>query len=265
MRYIKLFENFKTDTNFKKWFGDSKIVENGEPLICYHGSNISDIKEFDIKRIGSNTGNYGHYGYGVYFSTDIREAKTYGKYVYKCYLKVLNPFTGTNEQLIKLKDKGVDIFMDVTPKSIDYESLKKCYINNKDVYNFLEDVEVNGLEKAWENIINVDVDKDLLNELSNIIDYTTLNKNVYEVPDFVIDDLKRLNIEPKINYDLPYTQSLHWITDLGKRSKEVTDVIKELGYDGVFYGSEIVIFEPTQIKSIDNDGSWDINDSNIYS
>ena len=33
---------------FKKWFGDSKVVdENGKPLIVYHGSLSNDIQEFD--------------------------------------------------------------------------------------------------------------------------------------------------------------------------------------------------------------------------
>jgi hypothetical protein len=41
--------------------------------------------------------------------------------------------------------------------------------------------------------------------------------------------------------------------------------MKGFGYNGVFYDSELVIFNPNQIKSINNDGSWDINDNNIYS
>ena len=40
---------------FKKWFGDSKVVdENGEPLVVYHGT-ASDFSEFAEEKLGINT------------------------------------------------------------------------------------------------------------------------------------------------------------------------------------------------------------------
>ena len=36
-------------------------------------------------------------------------------------------------------------------------------------------------------------------------------------------------------------------------------------FQTVWYGSELVIFHLNQIKSVDNDGSWDTNDNDIYS
>jgi hypothetical protein len=65
------------------------------------------------------------------------------------------------------------------------------------------------------------------------------------------------------NQGFKYDQSLHWITKLGDLSKYVTEVIKKLGYDGVIYGSEYVVFYPNYIKSVDNDGSWDIDDEDM--
>lgn len=54
--------------SFKRWFGDSKVVdENGEPMVVYHGTN-SDITKFDASAIGSNSGNTGFLGKGFYFS-----------------------------------------------------------------------------------------------------------------------------------------------------------------------------------------------------
>ena len=39
---------------FKRWFGDSKVVDAaGEPLVVYHGT-ASDFDRFDAERIGSN-------------------------------------------------------------------------------------------------------------------------------------------------------------------------------------------------------------------
>ena len=44
---------------------------------------------------------------------------------------------------------------------------------------------------------------------------------------------------------------------------------KEDGNDGIIIktpsGSLYIVFEPNQIKSVENDGSWDIGDNNIFS
>jgi len=55
---------------------------------------------------------------------------------------------------------------------------------------------------------------------------------------------------------------------------EVTEKLKSLGYDGLimesgFYAKGgpfklILAFYPNQIKSVENNGSWDMNDDNIY-
>jgi arginyl-tRNA synthetase len=257
----------KLNINFKKWFSGSKIVENGKPMICYHGSKNKGINVFDIKKIGQNTGNEGHYGYGIYFSTDIREAKTYGSEIYECYINIKKPFIGDNKEILKLKRKGVDNIDELEILSIDFNSFKNSFINNNLIYDFLTNIEKKGIEYAWDNISKQDnnIDYDLLNDITDIIEYTTLNKNANGVPNYIIKDLNKLKIKPKLNKGFAYNQSLHWITDLGNRSKYVTEVIKNLGYDGIFYGSEIVVFNPNQIKSVNNDGSWDIDDNDIYS
>lgn len=259
--------NESLNSNFKKWFGKSKIKENNKPLICYHGSNNSDIQTFDVNNIGKNTGNYGHYGYGIYFSTDIREAQGYGKYIYECYLRVENPFTGTEDELVKLKENGIDIKVDEVVKSIDFDSFKNSFKKEPIIFNFISDFAKFGISKAWDNIrlSGEDYDSDKLNDISDIIKYTTIGKEQSSnVPDYILNLIDELEITPKFNKGLEYIQSLHWITDLGRNSKEVTDVIKKLGYDGVWYGSEVVLFEPNQIKSVKNNGGYSLKDLNIY-
>lgn len=263
---LEHINNQSLNDNFWKWFSGSKIIDNGQPMICFHGSNEPSIKVFDISKIGHNKGNFGHYGYGIYFSTDIREAKTYGSHIYECYIKILNPFVGNDKQMLELKQNGINNIDDLSNISIDFQSFKDSFKSNKPIYDFLTNVETKGTEQAWDiihgsNTKNINLD--LLNDISNMIEYTTLNKNVDGVPDYVMDELKAIGINPDINKGFAIEQSLHWITDLGNRSKEVTDVIKSLGYDGVFYGSEIVVFSPEQIKSVNNYGEWS-ESSNIY-
>jgi hypothetical protein len=74
--------------NFWEWFDGSKVLnDRGEPMICYHGTDESDIKSFDLSKVGYSSGNYGHYGYGFYFSSEKSEAKIYGPFLYECYIR----------------------------------------------------------------------------------------------------------------------------------------------------------------------------------
>lgn len=40
--------------------------------------------------------------------------------------------------------------------------------------------------------------------------------------------------------------------------------IENMGYDGIKLDDDYIIFEPTQIKSINNKGNWDPTSKNIY-
>ena len=78
---------------FKRWFGDSKVVdENGEPLVVYHGTD-QDFSEFKISRTG-------WLGKGFYFTDNREQAARYGKNVMAVYLKadrIVNTLTGKIE------------------------------------------------------------------------------------------------------------------------------------------------------------------------
>lgn len=83
---------------FKKWFGKSKVVKNGKPLIVYHGSSIG-FNTFDAKKIGSHTDD-GIWGKGFYFS-DERTAKKYGANVVGVFLSIKNPYMITGKESIQ--------------------------------------------------------------------------------------------------------------------------------------------------------------------
>jgi hypothetical protein len=82
--------NPQTDTpEFKKWFGDSKVVDgNGEPLVVYHGTPNGDITFADK-------------GAGIYFTSSATKADgyTYGNFmrgggeraIYPAHLSLKNP------------------------------------------------------------------------------------------------------------------------------------------------------------------------------
>ncbi len=66
----------QTETKaFKRWFGDSKVVdENGEPLVVYHGTN-ENISAFDPDKIGRRDA--GFFGSGFYLTANEDEALDY--------------------------------------------------------------------------------------------------------------------------------------------------------------------------------------------
>lgn len=62
------------NTNFKRWFGSSKVVDaTGAPLVVYHGTN-ADIEVFDLKRSGQN---YRYAKRGFFFSQKASAAAEY--------------------------------------------------------------------------------------------------------------------------------------------------------------------------------------------
>lgn len=176
--YLKEQQETPTNinNNFKKWFGDSKIIDsNGNPIICYHGSNTKNIKIFNLDFVGKNTDS-GMYGKGFYFTDNIKYADTYNRTkngdTLEVYLKISNPLI----------------------------------INNK-----------------------FDIPK-------------------IHVPDDTLEDL--------------YNGSKIY-------SEKFRQFLIENNYDGVvanmFSEKQFVALYPNQIKSVNNDGSWDIDDNNIFS
>jgi len=270
MKLRILYEDIKASLNLKKWFGSSKVTDSGKPKVVYHGTFSDNIKVFDPEKISSNSGNAGHYGYGFYFSEDIGEAKIYGTTILKVYLKITNPFKGTNEELRILKREGFGNIADEEVKSLDFSSLQTelSKIDKKygEFFGLLKKSKASST--AFTQFRDKYGDSDIdLNDIYDIYQYTELN-NSDGVPDHIFELLQDIGVDVnKIETvsDFPHEQSLHWVTDLGNSAEDFTKLIKKLGYDGVIYGSEYVAFEPTQIKSVENDGSFDSNDPDIYS
>ena len=90
--------------NFYKWFGNSKTVDSKQrPLVFYHVSN-SNFNEFTPSK-------FGKMGSGIYFTSFYNDIKIHnksgGSIIYKCYLKIENPYYATdddNERLAELDD-----------------------------------------------------------------------------------------------------------------------------------------------------------------
>ncbi len=103
---------------FKKWFGDSKVVdENGQPLVVYHGS-FNKFSEFDKNKI-SQYSQYG--GNGFFFAEDYETAKMYGDNVYPVYLKATTDYKSASKNGKKIDyihDKKRGIWVVFSPEQI---------------------------------------------------------------------------------------------------------------------------------------------------
>lgn len=115
---------------FKRWFGDSKVVDaDGKPLVVYHGTR-SDFDAFDAEKSGANDS--GWYGRGIYMSAKTQSAESYagwdemagiapdGAQVIPAYVSLKNPYIWPVDRPIvdrpalardltrELKDQGYD-------------------------------------------------------------------------------------------------------------------------------------------------------------
>lgn len=80
---------------FKKWFGDSKVVDAaGKPLVVYHKSH-DDFTVFDKDKVGKN--DHGYAGRGFYFMSMPLSGDTYGNRTMPVYLSLQNPYIRTPE------------------------------------------------------------------------------------------------------------------------------------------------------------------------
>jgi hypothetical protein len=98
------------NNNFKKWFGDSKVVdEQGRPMIVYHGTD----NKFDMFKISK----YGANGPGIYLTTYKDIAKNHGKYLMELYVKIEDDSDGViagYEVIVKKPQNIKSIYNDGT-------------------------------------------------------------------------------------------------------------------------------------------------------
>ncbi len=252
--------------NFYRWFGDSKVVdEQGRPLVVYHGTNAK-FDTFDKEKIGG-AHDQGFYGRGFYFSRNKGEAGSYGSKVMPVYLKINNPFdlegvdSGKYSGMNNIFEKGAILLRQLG--LLDEEQLKKLDFYEKTKKEFLKKIEVfppsetqdvwfgevetpSGekiLERAWESDNTKDGLIDILwNKYTRYIKY---NDGTYF--QYILDGLSFTG----------------FMRDDGYRPNEFTEKLENLGYDGVYQGDEFVSFNPNQIKSTQNRGTYSESD-NIY-
>ncbi len=109
---------------FKRWFGDSKVVDaNGEPMVVYHGTD-QKFETFDPSRKGVTRVLFSEYETkrnGFFFATDERAAGEFGSTTMPVYLSIKNPADFTTFKANKARDAEL-ISVGLDPSDLETES-----------------------------------------------------------------------------------------------------------------------------------------------
>lgn len=220
--------------NFKEWFGDSKVVDdNGKPLVVYHGTGTK-IEEFSFDFTGQGNDQVGS---GFYFTTSEDQAKGYS--------------TRTIDDKPKLGGQDspnvVEVYLSIQNP---LDSNEVGSVSEDQVREILKYAPQDHLEDAlWD-----------WGDLSSESKETVLES---AIPSYVIDEDNIVRGLFSLANDM-FGNSAEGVRLFNTAVKEV------LGYDGVraYYPDadnivHYVAFFPEQIKSVNNRGTFDPNDSRI--
>lgn len=146
--------NNNLNDNFWKWFGNSKIVdENGNPLICYHGTN----NKFNSFNKSIN----GHFGAGIYFTPNYSVGKSYGSKLKSVYLKIENPLWFNRDM----------------PKELE----KAVYFRNKELLKNYDGIIVGFPENGMDFVSEIIVfEPNQIKSIDNNGDWNPNSNNIYE-------------------------------------------------------------------------------------
>lgn len=118
---------------FRRWFGDSKVVDaDGKPLVVYHGT-AKDFVAFDNSKTGAN--DMGLWGRGHYFSSGPTSANSYalrqgdGARVIPAYVSIKNPLVlRTGSDLVTRLQDGTNT-RELIGQNLDGAKIKAIALN----------------------------------------------------------------------------------------------------------------------------------------
>ena len=212
-------DNVKLNDNFHKWFGNSKVVDkNGNPRICYHGTQKGGFEEFKPK-IGYKGKSKQQVDLGSHFTIDKEYASGYAgnkktSKIYESFLRIENPLY-TNQMFYREDNEGDFLkYLNFITKIFRIKLKGDFYYNkNGDKQNEPQNIMLNSF----------------------LIDKIPSNKLYNGLIDFEFDGV----------FHEPYNmEGLHYFKK---------------------HPTAYIILNPNQVKSVENDGTWDINDNNIFS
>ena len=270
----------------------SKVVdENGEPLVVYHGTTGGDFAVFD-RSYGSAEGDMGN---GFYFTDqfdDVTENYEGGgpdfenkiaRLAEKIEAEEEIDYEEAKERARKELDKGAALYE--TFLKIAYPAYVDHTILFSDEAEFDEDINADDYENEDEyeeamNQAREDAWSDIVDDIVDKVNYEGYSVNEADLRGIYWDAIMSGGISIA---ELKKQLADLYITDDSSGDIANNEVLRitidKLGYDGIIDSTvsdkfsnmnldpettHYIAFEPTQIKSVDNNGNFSADDPNIY-
>ena len=252
-------ENNLQNSNFKRWFNKSKVVDNsGNPLKLYHGTN-NKFEIFNSEK-------------GIWCISDSDEALEYGKIVIPVYVSIQNPYISSHEENTKLGSKRIinkakllnkdGIYF---PKDEDFYQINIYYEAQFDVWVAFESNQVKHIDNKIFSL-----QSDNINEVNNknvlIVYHGTNNRfNKFNFKNAVqkiigfssnIEDVKTgKNGARGSKYIIKMEVKLNNPAGWDEYDKYSLDELQQKGFDGAILKNKEdydgFVFNPNQIKIIE--------------
>jgi len=263
---------------FKEWFGDSKVVdEEGKPLVVYHGSN-NRFETFDKGRVGDRDS--GWFGKGFYFTLSKGEAQYYGGEIVSAYLRIENPFIFSD-------------YEDQENRGLSYSQTHYLASLGKAVPEVQELITLDIADSYDSESYSTTMKRVSLKEYTDLVEQSDIDYKLQEfdtgrgietriyLKDFSGREISKTfynkikvsdELLKYVLFDVAYqteadVDSLYGVERLVAEFGDVfTDSLKKQGYDGTMQskeGDEYVVFDPNQVKSVENKGTFSKTDNNI--
>lgn len=251
-------------TNFWKWFGDSKVVdEDGRPLVVYHGAlghtNLEEISPdygFNVKAsyFSDNKNVSSHYAES---GTPKRNISGIDKKIQE---------TNTTEGLLNILNEslnaGVSLVMSYSDKDGDYYRLEEFGGNVSTAIGYKISDMIYKMSNGKETNI-VEELKRVANSVLERIKNSDLYPVYLSLKNPLIVDAKK-----SVFYKIPFN---------GKEvnTETIVGFAQDNNYDGVIVkdvyetdyanllGNDYITFNSKQVKHIDNIGTWSADEKNM--
>jgi hypothetical protein len=288
----------KTDTPaFKAWFGESKVVdESGNPLETHHGGIDADqIEIFDSNYGGQTTGNNEHGAF--HFTDDVDVAEDYSRQAFIrryedrpedaiedgiipegiTFDESLDIFDSKNEEIrseFSLPSSPNEFINDLAERSISKQSVYLKIENPIELDMGGERVDVAQIEKLSKAIADQDFGVLIDEGFEDAVFGGELDKNDIE------DNRAEIEERARENHGLEEDEEIeNW--QFNDAAREVLDesglieppvidgiiiknMIDDIGDESNKMADQFIVFDPTNIKSINNIGTFGQFEESIF-
>ena len=212
---------------FKEWFGQSKVVNpDGSPMVVYHGTN-QQIEEFDVSRGGASTGDNAGATKAFFFTDNLEVA---GQYAEQAGKRVIANVAAYEKESARLQKEAARLekAANRTGDWDAYERAMEAWENHEANALYADDAEGQNTVEVYLSLQN-----------PMVVDFEGGRLSADRDLDRLIDDAKAIGHDGLILRNLEDSPQMGIVSD------------------------QFVAFDPTQIKSVNNRGTWDASDPRI--